>query len=59
MFRYLVDIRNRGIVYGGASNKALYGYIDADWAGDYDLVRSILGYVFTLNRGVISWKSSK
>ena len=59
VFRYLVGIRNRGIVYGGASNKALYGYIDVDWAGDYNSVRSILKYVFILNGGVISWKSSK
>ena len=59
MFRYLAGTRNRGIVYRGASNKALYNYTDADWAGDYDSARSISGYVFTLNRGAISWKSNK
>ena len=59
VFRYLAGTRNRGIVYGGASNKALCGYTDADWAGDHDLARSTSGYVFTLNGGVISWKSSK
>ena len=30
VFRYLAGIRNRGIVYGGASNKALCGYTDAN-----------------------------
>ena len=59
VFRYLAGTRNRGIVYGGASNEALCGYTDADWAGDHDSARSTSGYVFTLNGGAISWKSSK
>ena len=59
VFRYLAGTRNRGIVYGGASNEALCGYTDADWAGDYDSAKSTSGYVFTLNGGAISWKSSK
>ena len=30
VFRYLAGTRNRGIVYRGASNKALYSYTNAD-----------------------------
>ena len=30
VFRYLTDTRNKGIVYGGATNPVLYGYTDAD-----------------------------
>ena len=59
VFRYLAGIRNKGIVYRGATNPALCGYTDADWAGDQDSARSTSGYVFTLNGGAISWKSSK
>ena len=51
--------RNCGIVYGGASNTTLIGYTNADWAGDHDSARSTSGYVFTLNWGAISRKSSK
>jgi hypothetical protein len=37
----------------------LEGYSDSDFAGDVDDRKSTLGYVFTLVRGAISWKSSK
>ena len=59
VIRYLAGTRNRGITYGGVSNTTLTGYTDADWAGDHDSARSTSGYVFTLNGGAISWKSSK
>ena len=59
VFRYLAGTRSRGIVYGGANNLDLCGYTDADWAGDQDSARSTSGYVFTLNGGAISWKSTK
>ena len=59
VFRYLAGTRTRGIQYGGADNMELSGYTDADWAGDHDSAKSTSGYVFTLNGGAISWKSSK
>ena len=33
------------------------GYIDADYARDFDDRRSTTGYVFTLGRGPVCWKS--
>ena len=37
----------------------LYGFADANWAGDVDTRRSISGYVFMVANGVISWSSKK
>jgi hypothetical protein len=37
----------------------LYGYTDADWAGDPEARRSTSGYVFKLLGGAISWQSKK
>jgi hypothetical protein len=33
------------------------GYVDADYARDFDDRRSTMGYVFTLARGPICWRS--
>ncbi|XP_070043796.1 secreted RxLR effector protein 161-like [Nicotiana tomentosiformis] len=35
------------------------GYTDASFSSDNDDNKSISGYVFTLNGGAVSWKSSK
>ena len=37
----------------------LYGYSDADWAGDVDTRRSTSGYVFKIGDAAISWCSKK
>ena len=37
----------------------LEGYCDANWETNNDEVSYTSGYVFTLGRGVISWKSTK
>ena len=34
-------------------------YTDSNFQSDYDDSRCMLGYIFTLNRGAICWKSSK
>ena len=36
--------------------RVLQGYIDADYAGDLDQRRSIMGYVFTVAESIVSWK---
>jgi hypothetical protein len=35
----------------------VYGYVDSDFAGDFDKIRSASGYVFTLPGRAISWMS--
>jgi hypothetical protein len=37
----------------------LEGYCDANWISDADEIYAISGYVFSLGRGVVSWKSCK
>ncbi|MCO5604031.1 hypothetical protein L7F22_058188 [Adiantum nelumboides] len=37
----------------------LYGYTDADWAGDFMDRRSTSGYAFSIGNGMISWSSKK
>ena len=37
---------------------SLEGYNDANWISDNDEINSTSGYVFTLGRASISWKSA-
>jgi len=37
----------------------LWGWVDADWAGDTDTRRSHTGYILMMNGGSISWKSRR
>jgi len=37
----------------------VYGYTDADWAGDTDTAKSTSGYVFILCEAAFSWSSKK
>ena len=39
------------------SDLSVVGYVDADYVGDLDDRKSIMGYVFTLTGGPICWKS--
>ena len=56
---YIRSTLNRGIMYGGMKRPKVIGYADSDYAADkYDRV-SILGYVYMLAGGPISWMSRK
>ncbi|KFY92869.1 hypothetical protein V500_04000 [Pseudogymnoascus sp. VKM F-4518 (FW-2643)] len=62
VLRYVKKTRSlrlsfRGI--GGESRPYLQGYSNADYAGDYIDRHSVSGHIFMLNRGPISWTSSK
>ncbi|KAL2252685.1 UNVERIFIED_CONTAM: Retrovirus-related Pol polyprotein from transposon TNT 1-94 [Sesamum indicum] len=46
------------LVYGGRE-LILEGYSDASFQSDEDDAKSQSGFVFTLNGGVVAWKSSK
>ncbi|PKI59742.1 hypothetical protein CRG98_019845 [Punica granatum] len=47
------------LVYGGEEELVVRGYTDASFQTDKNDSRSQSGYVFCLNGGVVSWKSSK
>jgi hypothetical protein len=58
ILKYLRRTKDQFLIYGD-SELSLKGYTDASFASDKDDSKSISGYVFTLNGGSISWKSSK
>ncbi|GKB30063.1 retrovirus-related pol polyprotein from transposon TNT 1-94, partial [Tanacetum coccineum] len=47
-----------GLVFEHGSSQWVAGYCDSDYAGDLDKRRSTTGYVFTLAKAPISWKST-
>ena len=58
ILKYLRRTKDIFLIYGGSDLK-LEAYSDSSFQSDPDDSKSISGYVFTLNRGVVSWKSSK
>ena len=51
---------NQTICYSRDSHEnpnVLWGWVDADWAGDTDTRRSHTRYILMMNGGPISWKS--
>jgi len=62
ILRYLKGTKGEGISYGNAApglENVLFGYVDADHAGDKDDRKSVGGYVMMLNNGPVSWSSKK
>ena len=60
LLHYLHGTRKLGITYhanDGHGINQLYGFVDADYAGDCNTRRSRTGYVMMMNSGAISWKS--
>ncbi|GJX06957.1 hypothetical protein Tco_0194889 [Tanacetum coccineum] len=58
VLHYLRYSRDYGLHYD-IYPAAIEGYNDANWISDIKDSRSTSGYVFTLGRAAISWKSSK
>lgn len=59
IMRYLSSTLSYGLVYGKnkGSCEGLLGYVDSDYAGDLDMKRSLIGYMFTYNNCFINWKA--
>jgi len=57
VLKYLCDTWNESITYtrGSRNPNEVWGWIDADWAGNTDTHRSHTGYIL-MNGGPISWK---
>jgi hypothetical protein len=58
-FKYLRRTKGMFLVYGGEEELVVTGYTDASFQTDQDDSKSQSGYVFTINSGDVSWKSSK
>ncbi|KAK8669710.1 hypothetical protein V6N13_107134 [Hibiscus sabdariffa] len=59
ILKYLRRTKDVFLVYGGEEQLSIKGYTDASFQTDKDDSRSQSGYVFRLNGGAVSWKSSK
>ena len=60
LLRYIKGTLNYGLKFtADGSEHDLYGFSDADWAGDVDTRRSTSGYVFKVANSTVSWCSKK
>ena len=61
IFRYIKGTLNYSlqVVSSKANDITLYGYADADWAGDFDTRKPTSGYVFYIRQSIISWCSNQ
>ncbi|KAI3764505.1 hypothetical protein L2E82_14514 [Cichorium intybus] len=60
ILKYLRRTKDMFLVYGGLEESLkVKGYTDASFQTDRDDSKSQSGYVFILNGGAVSWKSSK
>ena len=58
IFKYLRRTKDIFLIYGDG-DLIVEGYSDASFQSNRDDSKSQLGYMFTLNGGAVSWKSSK
>lgn len=60
IFRYLRGTTNVGLIYENNEEKerAVRGFVDADFAGCLDSRRSLTGYVFMYHGNLVSWKAN-
>ena len=58
ILKYLRRTKDVFLIYGDG-DLIVEGYSDASFQSDRDDPKSQSGYVFTLNGGAVSWKSSK
>jgi hypothetical protein len=59
ILKYLRRTKDQFLIYGGEEELSVKGYTDASFQTDKDDFRSQSGFVFCLNGGAVSWKSSK
>ncbi|KAG8498488.1 hypothetical protein CXB51_005003 [Gossypium anomalum] len=59
ILKYLRRTKDTFLIYGGEEELSVKGYTDASFQTDKDDSRSQSDFVFCLNDGAVSWKSSK
>ena len=57
--RYVRSTTGLMLTYRKSESLEIEGYSNSDFAGDAGDRKSTSGYIFTLAKGAISWKSSK
>ncbi|GKA09051.1 hypothetical protein Tco_0688382 [Tanacetum coccineum] len=58
ILRYIHNTVDVGLVFKHGSSQWVEGYCDSDYAGDLDKRRSTTGYFFTMEKALVSWKST-
>ena len=58
ILNYLRNTKDQWLIYE-ESNLKLVRFIDSNFQSDHDDNKSVSGYIYILNGGVIYWKSSK
>jgi len=56
---YIKRTISYGLLYTRCDDFQLIGYINCDWAGDFDERKSTTGYVFFLGNTIFSWSLKK
>ena len=59
VLRYVRGTSDYGLLYTRSSDPILSGYTDSDWVDSVDDRKSIVGYVFSLGSGAVTWTSKK
>src|SRR3954463_2342317 len=59
IIKYLRRTKDMFLVYGGEEELVAKCYVDASFDTDLDDSKSQSGYVFLMNGGAVSWRSSK
>ncbi|XP_016722827.1 uncharacterized mitochondrial protein AtMg00810-like [Gossypium hirsutum] len=59
VLRYIKGTIGHGVLFKRVENMKLTGYVDSDWAGSCDDMRSTSGYAFSLGSGMFCWSSKK
>jgi len=59
ILKYLRRTKEMFLVYGGKDGLSVQGYSDASFQSDRDNCSSQSGFVFVLNGGAVTWRSSK
>lgn len=59
IYRYLQGTIDFGLLYRQGEDDDLYGFTDADWAGDSYDRKSTTGYLFMMGSTPITWNSKK
>ncbi|GKD01224.1 retrovirus-related pol polyprotein from transposon TNT 1-94 [Tanacetum coccineum] len=58
ILRYIYNTVDVGLVFEHGNSQSVEGYYDSDYVRDLDKRRSTTGYVITLAKALVSWKST-